>query len=423
MHDNTMARALIAKGCDVQLIPTYTPIRTDEQDVTIDHVYFGGINLYLQQKIPLFRHLPLILDRMFDNPWLIRKLTAKASETSPELLGSLQVSMLKGIHGNQRKEVRRLVKWLKQDVKPDAMLLTNMLIAGFVPYFKSELDIPVAVLLQGDDIFLDSLPDKHREAAVQEIRRLGKSIDGFIFHSQFYADKMNEWFSFDREKTFITPLTIDTSDFESQSQSSDVIPEVAEQKQQIGYLARIAPEKGLHVLVDAFIELKKTSGGENAHLLVAGWLGDHNRVYAEEQKEKLNQAGLADDYHFLGTIERSDKIALLQQLDILSVPTTYEEPKGLFVLEAMAAGVPVVQPKHGAFPEVIQSTGGGTLCEPEDPLDLAAKLLELLGDPERRKSLGEAGKQSILKNRNAPTMAEDMLAVFEKLMTNHAKAG
>ncbi len=423
MHDNSLARAMIAAGCDVQLIPTYTPIRTDEQDVTIEHVYFGGINLYLQQKIPLFRHIPAMLDRMFDNPWLIRKLTAKASETSPELLGSLQVSMLKGIHGNQRKEVRRLVNWLKREIKPDALLLTNMLIAGFVPYFKSELDVPVAVMLQGDDIFLDSLPEKYRTAALKEIRRLGESIDGFVFHSQFYADKMNDWFSLDPKKTSITPLTIDTSDFENQpSNTSEIVPQVPEHKTVIGYLARIAKEKGLHVLIDAFIKLKKTTVGKDAHLLIAGWLGDHNRTYANEQTQKLDDAGLSEDYHFLGTIERPDKVELLRRLDIFSVPTTYEEPKGLFVLEAMAAGVPVVQPNHGAFPEVVESTGGGILCAADDPDDLADKLLELVADQERRKSLGATGRKSVTEKRNAPTMARDMLAVFEKLMAEHSQS-
>lgn len=422
MHDNSLARAMINHGWDIQLIPTYTPIRTDEQDVTIDHVYFGGINLYLQQKIPLFRHIPAMLDRIFDNPWLIKRLTAKASETSPKLLGSLSVSMLKGLHGNQRKEVRRLVRWLQTDVKPDGLLLTNMLIAGFVPYFKQQLDIPVVTMLQGDDIFLDSLPESYREQAVNEIRKLGPHIDAFIYHSQFYADKMNEWFSFDPGKTHITPLAIDTTDFEyggqqaNQQTSSSGLPSIDPQKTCIGYLARIAPEKGLHVLVDAFIRLKQTEAGRQTHLLIAGWLGDHNRGYAEQQKNKLVAAGLDQDFDFLGTVDRPTKIAFLNQLDIFSVPTVYQDPKGIFVLEAMASGLPVIQPAHGAFPEIIQSTGGGLLFEPENDQQLAEQLATLLADPQLRRELGVTGRDNVRQHRNLTTLAADAANVLQPLL-------
>ncbi len=417
MHDNALARALQkTMNWDVQLIPTYTPIRTDEKDVTVDQVYFGGINLYLQQKIPIFRHIPAFLDRFLDNPRLIKRLTAKASETSPKLLGGLTVSMLKGLHGNQRKEVRRLVTWLKNDVKPDALLLTNILIAGFVPYFKQELNAPVAVMLQGDDIFLDSLPENYEKAALKEIRRLGSEIDAFVYHSQFYADKMNRWFDLDPDKSHVTPLTIDTNDFESfQTTEDSRLPKIAEEKLRIGYFARIAPEKGLHNLVDAFVRLKKEHPQLAVHLLIAGWLGDHNQGYADEQQAKLDDAGLSNDYSFLGTVDRETKIEFLNGLDIFSVPTSYEEPKGIFVLEAMACGVPVVQPSHGSFPETIAASEGGLLSEPENSDDLATKLHQLLVNAELRKSLGESGRAYVLKSRNETVMAHDVAAVFNQL--------
>src|SRR5205085_7765929 len=58
LHDNTLARALLTLGNDVQLIPLYTPIRTDEENVSAGRIYYGGINMYLQQRWPLFRWLP-----------------------------------------------------------------------------------------------------------------------------------------------------------------------------------------------------------------------------------------------------------------------------------------------------------------------------------------------------------------------------
>ena len=111
LHDNTLARAISQLDVDIQLIPTYTPIRTDEENTSVDRVFFGGVNVFLQQKIFLFRYLPAFLDRFLDAPWLLRKVTSKASSISASHLGSLTVSMLKGVRGNQRKEVRRLSRW------------------------------------------------------------------------------------------------------------------------------------------------------------------------------------------------------------------------------------------------------------------------------------------------------------------------
>ena len=112
LHDNTLAAALLRLGVDIQLIPTYTPIRTDERDVSADFVFFGGINVYLQQKSALFRWLPSALDRILDQPWLLRRATARSTAIDPKFLGDLAVSMLRGAHGCQRKEVRRLGRFL-----------------------------------------------------------------------------------------------------------------------------------------------------------------------------------------------------------------------------------------------------------------------------------------------------------------------
>jgi glycosyltransferase involved in cell wall biosynthesis len=148
---------------------------------------------------------------------------------------------------------------------------------------------------------------------------------------------------------------------------------------------------------------------ENARLHVAGWLGDHDRAYAEEQFEKLRRSAPAGSFHYTGVVDRPQKIAFLERLDVLSVPTIYRDPKGLFVLEALAAGVPVVQPEHGAFPELLAATGGGRLVRPNDSKHLADTLHELLSDPAGRHSLGREGQESVHTRFNADVMAERTL--------------
>ena len=414
MHDNSLTRALRDAGYEARLIPTYTPIRTDEEEVTVDQVFFGGINVFLQQKIPLFRMVPRLLDRFLDNPWLIRKVTSRAIETSAKELGALTVSMLKGVQGNQRKEVKRLCRWLKEAINPDVIILSNILIGGCIEQIKRELQIPVIVTLQGDDIFLESLPEPFQTQSLERIRGIAKHVDAFMVHSQFYAEFMTDWFQLNPDRVHVTPLGIDLHDFDF-----DEPPSTSDRPPTIGYLARLAPEKGLHQLVDAFLELKQRPQGADVRLLIAGWLGKNNQAFVDEQFERLTSAGLEADFQYLGSIDRDEKLKMLQQIDLLTVPTVYREPKGLYVLESLAASVPVVQPDHGAFPELIEQTGGGVTYEAGNTSAHVDTILRLLADPTTRSEMGRAGRNAVFSGRGGEAMARSTAAVIEKVLGDH----
>jgi glycosyltransferase involved in cell wall biosynthesis len=411
LHDNALAKALTKTEWDVQLIPFYTPIRTDEQDVSVDQVFFGGINVYLQQKVPLFRFLPRFLDRFLDNPKLIRKVTSRAIDTNAATLGELTLSVLKGAAGNQRKEVRRIVDWLVNSARPDVIIVSNMLVAGFVPELKRVCNIPTLITLQGDDVFLNGLPPAYREKCLAQIQQLGKHVDGYIVHSNAFADRMTNYLGLPRDLMHMTPLGLDTTDFEGLAprETSSSRPFT------VGYLARLAREKGLHHLVDAFIEFKRMPETRDARLEIAGWLSPESRHYADEQFTRLKQAALGDSYRYWGAVDRNEKLKFLSQIDVLSVPTEQAEPKGLFVLEAMAAGVPVVQPAIGAFPEMIEPSGGGLLVPPADSRRLAEAWRELMNSPEKRAELGSNGRNFVFKQRNAKSMALATIEVLSRV--------
>jgi glycosyltransferase involved in cell wall biosynthesis len=306
-----------------------------------------------------------------------------------------------------------------------------------VPEIKRRMDAPVVVTLQGDDIFLRGLPTSHQQAALAEIRRLSQQTDAYIVHSRYYADAMADYLSLDREKIHIVPLGIDTRDFEANAEfgmrnaelekiaahSAFRTPQSAFPPPTIGYLARLAPEKGLHILAEAFVLLKKMPGMESARLRIAGWLGDQHRPYADQVFQQLRAASLGEAFDFVGEVDRRAKLAFLSSLDVLSVPTTYREPKGLFVLEALAAGVPVVVPAHGAFPEVLEDSQGGLLHRPEDPQDLAQRLHELLTDHQRRSQLAAAGRHCILSRRNAQQMANQTARVLAEITAGQGGGG
>jgi glycosyltransferase involved in cell wall biosynthesis len=410
LHDNALVSALIALGHEATLVPTYTPIRTDETDVSQRRVFFGGINVYLQQKFSLFRHTPWLLDRLLDAPRLLRWVSRFAVTTRYEDLGELTLSMLQGEHGHQRKEVAKLVRWLASDLRPELVNLTNVLLSGMVAELKRVLRVPVLATLQGDDIFLEALPQPYRRRAIELIRDHARNIDGFIATSVYYADFMSAYLGIPRERIDVVYPGLNLTGHGRPR------PEVNGPPYTIGYFARICPEKGLHVLAEAFRLLQQQPGAPLARLHVSGWLGANHRPYLDEVRHKLTETGLGERLEYVESPDHGSKVRFLQSVDVLSVPTTYREPKGLYVLEALANGVPVVQPRHGSFPELIEATEGGLLVNPDDPHDLAAALRRLLDDPPVRQEMGRKGKQAVYRRFHARGMAEETLKVYRKYL-------
>jgi len=417
MHDNALAKAMRARGVDCLLQPIYTPIRTDEISIASEKVFFGGIHIYLLQQFPWLRWIPAPIRRTLDWAPLIRMATSRSHSTDAAKLGALSVSMLRGADGYQSDEVQRLANWMANDVQPDAVLLTNLLIGGALPVLRSRLpDARLVVLLQGDDIFLDYLPDPFQQQAIDLCRGLVASVDQFVVHSQFYADKMGTLLRIPDDKITVTPLSIDVSPWETAWN----VGKSAETSFRLGYLARIAPEKGLHNLVDAFIRLAPDD--ERLTLQVAGWLGETNQEYLQEQEQKIDRAGLTDRYKYHGSPTLEEKIRFLKSLDLFSVPTDYHDPKGLFVLEANGAGIPVVQPDHGAFSELLESTGGGVTCESGDLESLCQAILKLRHDSKLRSELGNAGRERVLSHHSITVAADQMNDIlFSPLQTQPAK--
>ena len=411
IHDNTLAAALQRKGHDVALIPTYTPLRTDEADVSIDRVFYGGINVYLQQKSALFRHTPWMLDRLFDSPSLLNGLSRFSASTSARDLGSLTVSVLQGEEGQQKKELAKLVKWLRDSYQPDIVQLTNSMFVGFAREMKKALGVPILCALQGEDIFLEDLIEPYKSEALNLLQTRAAEVDGYIAPCQYYAGFMAEYLAIPDNKIDVVRLGLNLSEHGTRAKNLADTPFV------IGYLARICPEKGLHLLVDAFHRLTNRFGPDKVQLKVAGYLGTKDEPYLEGLVEQIDTWGLSDAFDYWGEIDRHQKIDFLNSLHVLSVPTTYKESKGLFILEALANAVPVVQPRHGTFPELIAATGGGILVDTESPDATAEGISQLMNDRDHREQLGQQGKATVHREFSDDIMAEATLAVYKKYIS------
>jgi glycosyltransferase involved in cell wall biosynthesis len=408
LHDNTLAAALHALGHDTLLVPTYTPIRTDEADVSNRRVFLGGLNVYFDQKSDWFRRLPRLLRWFLDRPWLLRAAGRLAVTPDYAALGELTLSVLRGEHGRVKAEVDRLAGWLADEVRPDILTLTNVLLSGIAPAFKHRLDVPVLAYLQGDDIFLDSLRPEHRQQAIELIQLNTAGIDGYIAISHYYADFMAGYLGLPRAAIEVIHPGLNLKNHGGPRTARTEPPYT------VGYFARVAPEKGLHVLAEAFARLKRMPGTPPCRLRASGWLGAHNKPYLAEVRRRLADAGLADEFEYVEAPDIACKVRFLQAIDVLSVPTTYREPKGLYVLEALANGVPVVQPAHGAFPELIGATGGGLLVKPDDPDDLARGLHRLLTDVALRLELGRKGRESMQAHFTAEGEARRSVEVYRR---------
>lgn len=410
LHDNAVASALRASGHDALLVPTYTPIRTDEPDISQHRVFLGGLNVYLNYKSGLYRHLPRFIHRFLDRPAVLRLLTRFTATPDYSALGEMTLTVLRGAHGRQWEEVERLAAWLAEDVKPEIVLLSNMLLSSIAPALKYRLNVPVLAYLQGDDIYLDALRPDHRRKAIELIRANARHIDGYIATCGYYADYMATYLGLPRPAIEIVLPGINLVGHGGHRESRTEPPYT------IGYFARIAPAKGLHALAEAYQRLKKMPDSPPCRLRASGWLGAEHKPYLEDVRRALAAAGLADEFEYVDCPDHASKVAFLQSLDLFAVPTTYREPKGLYVLEALANGVPVVQPNHGSFPELIAATGGGRLVEPDNPAELAAGLHRLLVDPSVRLELGRKGQEAVHERFSAAAEADRTEGVLRRFV-------
>ncbi len=409
LRDNALAAELLARGHDVLLTPVYTPTRTDERNVSGAHVFFGGISVYLEQHAPLFRYTPKFVDRLWDSVWALRLATKRQIKVDPKSLGELTVSMLRGERGFQKKEIGKLLDWLRREPRFDVVNLPYALLIGLALPLKRALNAPVCCTLQGEDLFLDGLGEPYRSQSLDLIRAAADHVDAFLPVSRYYAEYMPRYLGVPPAKMCLAPLGINLDGYAPR-------PRERSGPFTVGFFARVAPEKGLHVLCDAYQRFRAKSRATPARLLVAGYLAPEHASYFDQIARQMKDAGLASEFEYRGELDRAGKIAFLQSLDVMSVPATYAEPKGMFLLEAMAAGVPVVQPRRGAFPEILEKTGGGILVDADDPEALAQGFRRLQTDSSLASALGEAGAAGVRAHYTVGHMAETVERIYAEVI-------
>jgi glycosyltransferase involved in cell wall biosynthesis len=407
-RDNALVAQLRRMGHHALMVPMYLPLTLDEADQSEGTpLFFSVLNVYLAQKFNCFKIAPNWLRRMFTTGWLLNRLGNFAGKTRGADVGDLMLSMMRGESGHQARELEQLIAWLREHEQPDVICLSNALIAGLAKRLRAELGVPVVCLLEGEDAFLDSLPSPQREQTWAELRERVTDIDLFIAPTRYYADTMAQRAGIPAAKLEHINNGINLDGFEPSSLPDD--PPV------LGYFARMCPEKGLDSLIDAFVRLKQTGPVPALKLAVGGGCQPGDRAYVEKQKGRLRDAGLLGEATFLPNLDRDAKLAFYRGLTVLSVPALYGESFGLYVVEAMASGVPVVAPDDASFPELIEQNQAGTLCAKGDPQALADAIGQLLLDREHLAKCAAAGRQAAVQTFNIERMAGAFVARLAKL--------
>jgi glycosyltransferase involved in cell wall biosynthesis len=402
LRDHALVKALRRLGHDALMVPLYLPLVLDDSGSREESpLFFGGINVYLQQKSDFFRHTPQWLDNLLDSPALLRQAGRRAGMTNPRELGEMTLSMIEGEHGHQAKELDKLVAWLVEQ-KPDVVCLSNSLLIGVARRVREALRVPIICSLQGEDAFLDSLPDPYRVRCWQLVQERAAVVARFVAPSRYYKALMQERLRLAPEKIVVIYNGIDLEGF-APAAAPPEIPTV-------GFLARMCPDKGLDTLVEAFIKLAPRV--PHARLKIGGTRTDADRAFVNDLTDRLEQAGIANEVKFLPNLTHAEKQQFLRGLTILSVPTQRGEAFGLFVIESLASGVPVAQPNNGAFPELIELTGGGVLYAQGDVSSLADVLEKLLLDLAHAAELGRCGREIV----NARFTSDAMARSFEELL-------
>lgn len=408
LRDSKYVQALKDLGHQVIKVPLYLPIFDDAHDLDEVPVFYGAVNLYLKQQFPIFRHMPTFVEHALDSKSVLNMAARKAGSTRAKGLEEMTISMLLGEDGGQKEELERLVNWLADEAKPDVVHLSNALLLGLAHRIKEKVNIPMICSLQDEDVWVDAMTDHYRSKVWNLMSERGKDIDVFIPVSDFYSAEIHKRMTIPENKMKTVHLGVDTADYKP--------VKVSEKEAIIGYISRMCEENGLEVLVDAFILLRKNSKYNEVKLKITGGKTGDDTAYIKEQKHKILLAGLEKDVFWVDEFEGIERQKFFDTVRIISVPVLNGEAFGLYQLEAMASGIPMVQPALGAFPEVIEISEGGIIYGENTPEKLAEALANLILDTEKIQELGDKAINGVASHFDIHVQAKKMVDIYQSVI-------
>ncbi len=407
LRDSTIVDSLRQTGIEVTKIPMYLPLFSDKHDLADVPVFYGAISIYLKQILPAFRKAPPWIDRLFNSGPALKLAAHMSGSTSAKGLEDMTISMLLGEEGKQRQELDHLVDWMAEHGKPDVVHLSNALLLGLARRIKEKLDAVVVCSLQDEDQWIDAMDEDFQKKTWDLMSERARDVDAFFSVSKYYRDRMHREMNIPSEMLHTIHIGIDPDAYTYISS--------AEKEPAIGFISRMCRENGFEVLLEAFFLLKKQTGFESLKLIVTGGSTGDDQSFLRKVRRKIKKSGLGGDIIFHKDFEGDGRQEFFRKVSVISVPVLKGEAFGLYLLESMASGVPVVQPKLGAFPEIVELSGGGVIYEPNKPEVLAHALGDLLGNPEQLSKLSLDARRGVEEHFNIQTQASKTVAVYNNI--------
>jgi glycosyltransferase involved in cell wall biosynthesis len=410
LRDSKIVAAMREHGYNVTKLPMYLPLFADEHDLNEIPVFYGAISIYLKLRYPFLRKAPVWFDRFLNSKPLLKIAARMAGSTRAKGLEEMTISMLLGEKGLQKEELERMVDWIAENCNPDVIHISNALLLGLAKRLKERLDVVIACSLQDEDTWVEPMKPEFRDKIWELMHERSEDVDAFIAVSGYYAGYMKDHMKLPAEKIHSVHIGIDPSDYR-------VVP-VREKERCIGFISRMCHSNGLDILVDAFLELKTLPGFEDVTLLMTGGHTGDDTKYLKRLRKKIDRSCCGDAVFYHDDFDGPGRIEFFDRVSVISVPLREGYASGLFLLEAMASGVPVVQPELGAFPEIVNSTGGGITYPTNDPVTLAGALSSLLSDPARIEELSLAARKGVEEEFNIHSKTEKMIEIYRKAADN-----
>ncbi len=407
-RDDELLNTMLLMGQDVRKIPMYLPSGLNHIGLEQAPVFYGAINLYLREKMPFYRHAPGWLEKTFDSDAFLRFAAKKSGSTSASGLEDMTISMLQGEQGRQAPELDSLIQYLKQDVRPDVVHLSNALLLGLAYRLKHDVGAKVVCSLQDENEWIDDMSGSNQTVIWNLMAKKAADVDLFIATSQYYFRKSQKELDIPSERIQVINGGINLSGYERSSLPSD--PPV------IGYLCRLSEYFGLGIVVDAFLELKQDNRFQGLKLYATGGYTGVDKPFVNKLVSRIKEQGFADDFKIFKNFDKSSRIQFLKSLTLLSVPVPSGEAFGAYQVESLAAGVPVVQPNVGCYPEFVNATQGGLIYEPNTGTALAKAMASLLEDPDRMRRMGQQGRDAVMAGYSIDDMVKNMLKLYESLV-------
>jgi glycosyltransferase involved in cell wall biosynthesis len=407
LRDKFYTAALRRTGHDIMMIPMDLPLGIDDCDAD-SPIFFGAVNVYLEQLSPLFKKAPHWLKHWLDSEKILGFAAKRSGSTRAVGNESMTISMLQGAQGKQAEDLEDLIDWLRHHEKPDIVHLSNALLTGLAKRIKEEVKCAVVCTLQDEDEWIDEMREPYAAQTWQLIEKNARSIDAFIAVSEYYKQLICNRIPTLEAKIHVVHNSVDPGILQDNTQQQRIPT--------IGYISKINSYFGADLLFDAFLELRKEEPLRNLRLKYSGGYTDDYRQIVKKIRQKVHFYNLHDAVSFEDDFSSAGKKRFFDSISLFCLPSRRKEAFAMHMLEACAAQVPAVMPDHGAYPELMKLTNAGLLYKPGNQQNLMDTLRKALTDNELYSQLQNNCHTGIREHFDNSVQTQKILSVYQQLI-------